>query len=243
MRTDSQFVNYFQQIYIVNLVERNDRRDEIAEQLELIGLSIDHPNIQLFPAIRPLDAGEFTSIGARGCFSSHLEILRDAKLRGLNRVLILEDDLNFSTDFPGRINEIVGQLKQLSWEIFYGGYTLLSTLENAAEQPVLEIPSTTGVMTTHFIAFQGEVIGQLVTYLELLLSRKGGDPQGGPMHVDGAYSWFRNQKPSFKTFISFPELGYQRSSRTDIHVLRWYDRVYLIRHFLTFLRKLKNKLR
>lgn len=215
----------------------------MEEQLNFIGLSIDHPKIQLFPAIKPLDAGEFTSIGARGCFNSHLEVLRDAKLRGLTRVLILEDDLNFSNDFPGRINEIVDQLNQLNWGVFYGGYTLLNPFKNTGDQTLHEMPSATGVMTTHFIAFQGEVIGEIVAYLELLLSRKGGDPQGGPMHVDGAYSWFRKQNPTYKTLIAYPELGYQRASRTDIHDLRWFDRIYLMSDLMTFVRKIKNKFR
>ncbi len=252
MSIGSRFSDYFQQIYIINLPERKDRRDEMEEQLALIGLSLNHPKVQLFAATRPTNAGEFESIGARGCFMSHLEVLRDARSKKLDRLLILEDDLNFSNDFLQRINDVLNQLEQSNWGIFYGGYDIQFTPEDKSKASdialhdtngVIEIPASTGVVLAHFVAFQSKAIGEMVSYLELLLSRKGGDPRGGPMHVDGAYSWFRNLNPTYKTVISIPELGYQRSSRTDIHKLRWYDRMPLIRSCTAYLRKLKNQSR
>lgn len=70
--------------------------------------------------------------------------------------------------------------------------------------------------TTHFVTFQGEAIPAAVHYLEQILARPAGDPEGGPMHVDGAYNWFRRANPQFKTVLAVPELGFQRASRTDI---------------------------
>ena len=62
------------------------------------------------------------------------------------------------------------------------------------------------------------------------------------MHVDGAYNWFRRANPQFKTLLAIPELGFQRASRTDIHELRWYDRVPLFREGMASLRQVKNAL-
>ncbi|HAX77040.1 MAG TPA: LPS biosynthesis glycosyltransferase, partial [Cyanobacteria bacterium UBA11372] len=53
----------------------------------------------MFPAIRPDDAGDFPSIGARGCFESHLAILKQALADRLSNVLIVEDDLKISQRF------------------------------------------------------------------------------------------------------------------------------------------------
>jgi hypothetical protein len=36
------------------------------------------------------------------------------------------------------------------------------------------------------------------------------------MHVDGAYTVFRELNPAHATFVAFPALGRQRSSRSDI---------------------------
>lgn len=234
--------DFFQQIYIINLPERTDRRDEMQEQLNLIGLSLQHPKVSLFAATRPQDAGEFESIGARGCYMSHLRVLQDAKAKNLSRILIIEDDLNFSKDFLTKIDKTIENLSQIDWKLYYGSYNLKEPISIDASQPTYEILFTTVLMTSPFMGFQGEIISELVDYLELLLTRKNGDSRGGPMHVDGAYFCFRGLNPSYKTIISMPQLGYQRSSRTDIYTLRWYDSVIIVRNCVAFFRKLKNKL-
>ena len=83
----------FAHIFIINLEHRADRRKEISKQLALINLNFDSPNVDLFKAIRPSDASGFESVGARGCFLSHLGVLRQAM--SLGNVLVLEDDLDF----------------------------------------------------------------------------------------------------------------------------------------------------
>jgi len=40
--------------------------------------------------------------------------------------------------------------------------------------------------------------------------------------------------------MAVPELGYQRFSRTDIHDLRWYDRVIGIRTLAAMVRSTRN---
>lgn len=229
----------FQQVYIINLASRVDRRAEMTEQLRRIGLNIDSPNVRLFEAVRPPDAGAFTSTGARGCFMSHLGVLRDARSAGLERILILEDDLNFSVDFLARAPSLIDQLAAQDWSIFYGGHEL----HGAPPQGVgaLLIEPALHVQTAHFVAFRGAAIAALASYLEAMLTRKPGDRLGGPMHVDGAYCWFRAARPELNTVIAQPPLGYQRSSRTDIHQLRWFDKVPLVRALVVLLRRARNR--
>ncbi len=231
----------FDRIYIVNLPERTDRRREMEDQLVKVGLG-GHPRVMFFPAIRPNAAGEFPSIGARGCFSSHLAILQDAAQQGLQRILILEDDLDFSRDFNARIGALCARLQQSDWGVFYGGYELLQPLAGP-DAEIQSMAAEAAVRTTHFIAFQAPVMERAAAYLQAMLARPGGHPDGGPMHVDGAYSWFRRQHPEMLTLIAVPELGYQRSSKTDIHPLSWIDRTPLLRDAANLARKLKNHLR
>jgi hypothetical protein len=54
--------------------------------------------------------------------------------------------------------------------------------------------------------------------------RPGGHPDGGPMHIDGAYSFFRERNPDVMTLIACPNLGWQRSSRSDVFPNKWFDR-------------------
>jgi glycosyl transferase family 25 len=234
-----QKINYFEKIYIINLPFRTDRKKEILEQLIKIGLNFESPNVELFSAIRPDSQDGFTSIGAKGCFMSHLEILKKSSEAGFNRILILEDDLNFCGDFINRIDKVIDHLKENHWSIFYGGYEIPPAVSKYFNSGVIDVPPDFPIGTTHFIAFQKSAIQQLINYLNLLLSREAGDPRGGPMHVDGAYCWFRNKYPEMKTLISIPILGYQRPSRTDIHALKWYDRYPFISGFIDLIRKLK----
>lgn len=235
-------LDYFERIFIINLPARTDRQAEIAAQLKAIGLSLDDANLELFPAVRP-DAPEgFPSIGARGCFMSHLGVLRTAQRLGLQRVAIFEDDLDFAANFNARIASIIERLQSTNWSMFYGGYHMTQASRGPALGGLVESQPDELIGTTHFVVFQGEAISAAVHYLENILGRPAGDPDGGPMHVDGAYNWFRRANPQFKTVLVTPELGFQRASRTDIHDLRWYDTTPLVRHGVACRRLVKNTL-
>src|SRR5689334_12871580 len=84
----------FDEVRIINLVDREDRRREMSRQLERLGAS--PANASFFEAHRPVSRGEFPSLGARGCFESHLAVLSGARDRGVETLLLLEDDFEFS---------------------------------------------------------------------------------------------------------------------------------------------------
>ena len=232
----------FDRIYIINLNERKDRRDAMRVQLGNIGISSRDEKIEFFPAIRPKIASGFASVGARGCFLSHLNVLDDSLTRGFKRILIWEDDLNFSRDFNRRIDKVLAELDRLQWALFYGGYRMNGAGGRGYDQCVLTIPATQAIETAHFLGFQGDAIASAQRYLSAMLDRAPGDPNGGPMHVDGAYSWFRRSHPQFKTLIAVPELGYQRSSRSDIYKLAWYDRLSVTSTIVGYCRMLKSRI-
>ncbi len=208
----------FDRIYVLNLPERTDRRAEMAGELARIGTGFDDPRITLFPAIRPADKAGFPDIGAHGCFLGHLAILRDARDAGHGRILILEDDCDFPAGIAALLPPALDMLDTLGLDIFYGGYGLPDGPGNADPQasPLLLIDRSTPVRTTHFVGFGRDAIEALIPYLEAMLVRPAGSPDGGPMHVDGAYNWFRASRPDLATWLARPQLGHQRPSRSDI---------------------------
>jgi glycosyl transferase, family 25 len=233
----------FDCIYVINLPERTDRRDEIAEQLKSIGLAFDGDRVVLFPAIRPDSMGGFPSVGARGCFLSHLGVLKDANERGLGKILIIEDDFNFSNNFLTSFKYLPGDLIKFEWDIFYGGaLNILPDNLRLVTGGVRELPSECPVMGTHCIAIDGVTISLIISYFEKMLKRQPGNEEGGPMHVDGAYSWFRRDNQSLKTLVAVPGIGYQRSSATDVHERKWFDTYFFVKAFVKNIRKIKNKL-
>lgn len=245
-------VDFFDKVYIINLATRQDRRDEMQIELQKIGLSLAHPDIYLFPAVRPDNYEGWPSLGAKGCFMSHYQVLQDAKANGYGKILIIEDDLNFVSNFNAMLQTLVGQLSAVQWDVFYGGYEVLDgnqadiaslTASAAAESKAYQLIShQMPLRTTHCVGFNKQTIATLVDYLGAMAARPSGDPKGGPMHVDGAYSWFRREHATVKTLIALPQLGYQRSSATDIHDLRWYDKLPLVSCATALLRKMKNTL-
>jgi Glycosyltransferase family 25 (LPS biosynthesis protein) len=231
--------NFFERIYVVNLPERTDRRRTIALELAKAGLPLTPNQIEIFPAIRPESAGEFPNIGARGCFLSHLAILKQAKQDCLSNILIVEDDLVISELFKQQEDALINQLQQTDWGFVYFGHSLkLESLKHqplefanklaAANSKVRLQPCSESFQTTHFYGVNGTVIDRLIGFLEEVQRRPAGHPDGGPMHVDGAYNHFREQNPDVLTLLAFPNLGTQQNSRSDI-TPSWRDRAPLVR--------------
>jgi glycosyl transferase family 25 len=75
---------YIDKIFYINLDKRTDRRNEIEEELLRFGLEGER-----YSAIYTPESGIV------GCGYSHLNVLKLARDRGYNNVLILEDDFQF----------------------------------------------------------------------------------------------------------------------------------------------------
>lgn len=223
---------------VINLPARADRRREFARSLETLGITATDPRVSFFPAIRPQDPGGFPSIGARGCFMSHLEVLREARLAGNNGLIVCEDDLDFAPDFCTRFPAALRQLETTQWQIVYTGhYDLPIEFGGYGSDAFASLAPFHRVRGTHFLMYRSEAIALLVDYLEAMLLRQPGDPAGGPMHVDGALNHFRRDHPNVRVFVSTPPLGVQRPSRTDVHSLPWFDRVPVLRDIATIARR------
>ncbi|GAW34513.1 glycosyltransferase family 25 [Roseovarius sp. A-2] len=229
-------------IRVINLVSRPDRRREFAAQLARIGLGFDHPQVSIFDAIRPDSLAGFPTLGTRGCFLSQIEVLRQARDDGLSGFVLCEDDLDFSADFEHRAPQVLEALSARDWDIFYGGFDAAAH-GLVVEDGLLRLDPAQSVLCSHFMAFRRPAIEALVPYLTAITKREAGDPAGGPMHVDGAYSQFRADHPEMVTLAVSPTLGGQRASRTDIHELRWFDRLPVLRDVTQFGRRLLRALR
>ena len=238
----SSVAKVFDRILIINLPFRSDRRVEIEGELNRIGLSLKDGSAEILSASRFKDAGSFASIGARGCFDSHVRALKAAYERNSNGVLILEDDCDFIDDIRHKLPGVLHNLSVTQWSIFYGGHHSGAAPLNDL-RGISMIAANESLSATHFIAVSGRALPALIPYLEAMAAREPGSPLGGPMHIDGAYSWFRKDNPEFETWVAEPQLGFQRPSRTDIHQLRFYDRLVGLREAIDAIRRVKRKLR
>jgi glycosyl transferase family 25 len=216
--------------YVINLPERLDRRTDMEAQLRQIGW-----DAHFLAAKKPISADGFPSIGAHGCFLSHLEALKHGTTLNAH-IVLMEDDLNFIPGFTKFWRQAFGAIQSKEWAIFYPGHTLKGKTTGLS---LLE--PTEGVVCTHFLIINHDAIPTIIQELTAILSRAPGHPLGGPMHVDGAYSTIRAQNPQLATYIFSPTLGYQRSSRSDVGDLKVYDRIKILRPIVTRLRRFKQQ--
>ncbi len=232
-------IDYFAKTAIINLAERADRRAETREEFKRAGWPIENTKADFFPAIRPMEAAGFPSVGVRGCFLSHMLAIKQAKKEHLANILIMEDDIAFIADINSIAAEALQELEGKKWGFLYLGHEHHSDLPSETRLEKISEP----LLLAHFYAVNSTIFDRFLTFLEELLQRTPGDPAGGPMHYDGAISTFRMQNPDINTFIVLPSLGYQRSSRTDLHPLSLWDRWRVLKPLTAGLRKLKNRIK
>ena len=223
---------------IINLPDRTDRLREVTQQLHALNMRFEPGKVELYVARRPTELSGFSSLGARGCFQSHLEILKDARERDVQSVLVMEDDCEVLPRNAEAIAQAAAELQAQEWGFAYFGHIIPEAPRAASAL----VPFDGPLQTTHLYAIHCSAIGPIIHYLEACLRRPPGDPIGGPMPVDGAFTMFRAAHPEVKTYIAQPVLALQRSSRSDI-TYRSIELVPGIRQAMSFARVMKRSLK
>jgi len=233
-----KFRDYFDKAYVINLAERTDRRAEMMLELEKGDLLPEPGRIEFFPAVRVSEACGFPNAGYHGCFRSHMGVLQRARDANARNVLVMEDDLCIAPRFKTDEAELVTQLQALDWGIVYFGHLL----EEPADRPTRLRPYDQGVMLAHFYAVNGKYIARFAEFFEQILTRPAGHPDGGPMSPDGALHFFLTKNPDVPCHVTTPNLGTQRSSRSDLSP-KWFDNVPVLRQTIAMLRKVQKAIR
>ena len=180
-------IEYFDRSYIINLADRVDRRRDVVREFRRSGIHIPNERVSFYTATRPTDSGNFVTLGMRGCFTSHLEVLEDAKRDNLRNVLVFEDDVSFrdvGVDFQNRLLE---DLSRRHWDLLWLGY--LKPDNVALSGPLARWSND--ILGAHCYAVNGPFIGAMAQYMRDCERRPRDHPDGGPMPADGAYNHVR----------------------------------------------------
>jgi GR25 family glycosyltransferase involved in LPS biosynthesis len=107
--------DFFDEIFCINLDRRADRWELAQKEFNKLGIL---NKVTRFSAIENAHA-------EKGCFESHLQCIFSAKERGLNNVLIFEDDVAFLPCYSEK--KLIKSMELLhekdDWEFFYlGGF-------------------------------------------------------------------------------------------------------------------------
>jgi hypothetical protein len=215
----TELLHVFDRICIINLPERIDRRRAVTRELSRLGVAVDGQRVRFVAGIRPDALAGFPSLGARGCYLSHLQLLREAAADGVRRLLVLEDDVMFHA-LARQAAALAPALRDDGWQLAYPGH-ILPAQDGALRWLRCHDEA---LQCAHCYAVHGDALPVLVDFLEACLRRPAGDPVGGPMHFDGALNMLRHQRPELVTLRASRSLAGQRSSRSDIIGPSWLDR-------------------
>ncbi|XP_028301196.1 procollagen galactosyltransferase 2 [Gouania willdenowi] len=129
----------FDKIYLINLKRRLDRRIRMLKTMDSVGLDATFTDavdgkalnssqlqalgIEMMPDYKDPYSGRVLTRGEIGCFLSHHSIWTEMVDRGLQKVLVLEDDVRLEPRFKRRLQAIMENVNkaQLDWDLIYVG--------------------------------------------------------------------------------------------------------------------------
>ena len=183
------FLNFFDEVYVINLPHRTDRLAQMDEELGRHGIPY-----------RPWNAVYNPTNGAHGLIETMKQLLRHVIQNRQRNVIILEDDASFLVSNPTAfLATILPQVPQ-NYHLLMLGLNLLATPVRISEN----ILKVTDSYSTHAIAYSLEGARIALRRLEEL------DPM--------PYDIFIRQEllPLMSSYCTFPMMATQRKSYSDI---------------------------
>ncbi|KAM4629116.1 procollagen galactosyltransferase 2 isoform 1-T1 [Polymixia lowei] len=129
----------FDEIFLINLKRRQDRRTRMLNTMASLGVhatltaavdgkalntsQLQALGIEMMPDYKDPYSGRVLTRGEIGCFLSHHSTWIQVVERGLQKILVLEDDVRFEPRFKRRLQAIMDDIDkaQLDWDLIYVG--------------------------------------------------------------------------------------------------------------------------
>lgn len=179
-----KYMNFFEDIYYINLDERVDRKllfEDQASELGMIpsrfsGIQIDESEMpsrwkRYYEEAHDKNTEEWRkskkqTMAEIGCAYSHVEIIKTAKQRNLKNVLIFEDDCLFLDSWSVNIEQVVFEIESMKgdWDIIYFGGELPGNIHinNITDNKL--IPSQGGIYCLHAYCVNARFFDNILAY-------------------------------------------------------------------------------
>lgn len=186
----------FDKVVYINLDSRTDRKEQIENELNKIGIT----NYERFPAVKH-------DIPQVGCILSHLNVLKNAREKQYKNILILEDDFEFivsKEEFWKQIEAI----KDVDYDVIMLSYNLINSEEfNDTLFKVIDAHTTSGYLVNS--RMYDSLINNYEEAAKILSETKDYS-----LHALDQY-WKRLQ-PQHKWYGFKVRIGKQRPSYSDL---------------------------
>ena len=188
--------DYFDKIYCINLDKREDRWIECVKEFKKQNINVER--------ISGIDGNPDKIIsnltdGAIGCTLSHLQVVAISHLRGLENILILEDDVEFIENINSKFNEYINQVPKDWGLLYFGG--------NHNNEPLVKVNENvslvTNTYTTHAYAVNKNLFIDLINIFASI------NDVCDVLLTD-------IQKKYKNSYVFQPHLAWQRSGYSDV---------------------------
>lgn len=176
------------EVYCINIKSRTDRWEKVSEQFKKINI-----NPTRFEAV------ENKQNPVAGCRASHLAILKEVKRKNEN-VFIFEDDAHFINENIIYLGNILEDLLNIEWDMFYLGGNIL----RPAYQTSKYLARLSHCYSTHSYGINKNFLEKLIFNIE----------NNHQFPIDVIYGDYI--VPNFRCYISIPMLCIQAESYSDI---------------------------
>jgi hypothetical protein len=202
-------LTFFDRVVLIGLRRRPDRLAQAAEALRRCDWPFRQP--EYFPAVdgllSPPPAYFKHGHSAWGCLCSHRRVLGRAIRDGINRLLILEDDVCFVDGFRNRVEKFLQAVPD-DWDgLMLGGEHI-----HGYDRPTLVKPGIyrcACCQRTHCYAVRGKYLRKLYQRL------RGGGKFKGNHHCDCIMGEDPELQPAHKVYAPAHFLAGQERSRSD----------------------------
>jgi GR25 family glycosyltransferase involved in LPS biosynthesis len=198
-------------IFYINLEGRVDRKTQIEKELTNMGLTgIRFPGV----IYEPTQPDRFNNLNlyspnAIGCQIAHLELLKMAKDKNFNNIIIFEDDFEFTVDktsFYEQINNFNNL--NIDFDVLFLSYNVVES------EPFNDLISYgRSVQTTSGYMVNSKFYNQLISNIE----------EGLNLHIETQQSWmycidqyWKSLQKTNQFFYFNKRIGKQREGYSDI---------------------------
>jgi GR25 family glycosyltransferase involved in LPS biosynthesis len=149
-------LDVFSHAFVINPPGNKERLALITQRLRDLGIEFER-----FPALQ-FDGSSYSE-ALRGVNLSHLEVVKEARRRNLENILIMEDDAIFRPDFLRLWSILLPQLQTLDYDILYG-YDWHNTSSSISD---VRITPIAGTYCNHFWAIHSDYYDTFIESVEL----------------------------------------------------------------------------
>ncbi|XP_064458740.1 procollagen galactosyltransferase 1-like isoform X2 [Ornithodoros turicata] len=132
----------FDQVYMINLERRPERRVRMEYCFDELGISfkataavdgrnlnesyLEEHGIRMLPEYRDPYHGRPITAGEIGCFMSHYNIWKDIIENQHRLAIVFEDDIRFEPYFRTKVENVMADARTFDWDLIYFGRKRLS---------------------------------------------------------------------------------------------------------------------